>query len=35
VEGQPPANKQDRYQAELTREGDVWKISGLGTVPVG
>ncbi|MDI2029072.1 nuclear transport factor 2 family protein [Saccharopolyspora sp. TS4A08] len=35
VEGQPPANKQDRYQAELTREGDVWKLSGLGTVPVG
>ncbi|SFS44567.1 hypothetical protein [Saccharopolyspora flava] len=35
VEDQPPANKQDRYQAELTREGDVWKLSGLGTVPVG
>ncbi|MGP4015285.1 hypothetical protein [Saccharopolyspora sp. 5N708] len=35
IDGQQPANKQDRYQAELTREGDKWKLSGLGTVPVG
>lgn len=35
IDGQQPANKQDRYQAELTREGETWKLSGLGTVPVG
>ncbi|MCI2417098.1 nuclear transport factor 2 family protein [Saccharopolyspora sp. K220] len=35
IDGQQPANKQDRYQAELTREGDKWKLSALGTVPVG
>ncbi|MEV0701465.1 hypothetical protein AB0I53_26635 [Saccharopolyspora sp. NPDC050389] len=35
IEGQQPTNKQDRYQAELTREGETWKLSGLGTVPVG
>ncbi|GAA0504783.1 hypothetical protein GCM10011581_33600 [Saccharopolyspora subtropica] len=35
IEGQQPVTKQDRYQAELTREGEVWKLSGLGTVPVG
>ncbi|MBB5154727.1 hypothetical protein [Saccharopolyspora phatthalungensis] len=34
IEGQQPANKQDRYQADLTREGETWKLSGLGTVPV-
>ncbi|MFI0468761.1 hypothetical protein ACH347_32195 [Saccharopolyspora sp. 5N102] len=35
IEGQQPTNKQDRYQAELTREGETWKLSALGTVPVG
>lgn len=35
VEGEQPATKQDRYQAELTREGDTWKLSALGLVPVG
>ncbi|WP_190820690.1 nuclear transport factor 2 family protein [Saccharopolyspora pogona] len=35
IDGQQPANKQDRYQAELAREGEMWKLSGLGTVPVG
>jgi Mce-associated membrane protein len=35
IDGRQPANKQDRYQAELTRVGDTWKLSGLGTVPVG
>ncbi|PKW12929.1 hypothetical protein [Saccharopolyspora spinosa] len=35
IDGQQPANKQDRYQAELTHEGETWKLSGLGTVPVG
>lgn len=35
-EGQPqPAKKQSRYQAELTREGTQWKLSGLGPVAVG
>lgn len=34
-EGQPPATKQSRYQAELTREGQQWKLSGLGPVAVG
>jgi Mce-associated membrane protein len=34
-EGQPPAQKRSRYQAELNREGDEWKLSGLGPVPVG
>jgi Mce-associated membrane protein len=35
INGQQPTNKQDRYQAELTREGEKWKLSGLGIVPVG
>lgn len=35
IDGQKPTTKQDRYQAELTREGDTWKLSNLGTVPVG
>lgn len=35
IEGQKPSTKQDRYQAELSREGDTWKLSNLGTVPVG
>jgi Mce-associated membrane protein len=35
IDGQKPSTKQDRYQAELTREGDTWKLSNLGTVPVG
>jgi Mce-associated membrane protein len=35
IDGQQPTNKQDRYQAELTREGDKWKLNGLGIVPVG
>ena len=34
-EGQQPTTKQSRYQAELTREGDQWKLSGLGPVAVG
>lgn len=35
VQGQPPSTKQDRYHAELTREGAVWKLSNLQAVPVG
>jgi Mce-associated membrane protein len=35
VEGQQPTVKRDRYQAELTREGATWKLSGLGAVPAG
>ena len=34
-EGKPPAEKRSRYQAELTREGETWKLSGLGPVAVG
>jgi len=34
-EGQPPAEKRSRYQAELTREGEQWKLSVLGPVSVG
>lgn len=34
-EGAQPAEKRSRYQAELTREGDQWKLSALGPVPVG
>lgn len=35
VDGQPPSTKQDRYQADLQRDGDTWKLTNLGTVPVG
>jgi Mce-associated membrane protein len=35
LEGQQPSVKRDRYSAELTREGDTWKLSAIGTVPVG
>lgn len=34
-DGQPPTEKRSRYQAELTREGQEWKLSVLGPVPVG
>lgn len=34
-EGQPPVEKRSRYQAELSRVGEEWKLSGLGSVPVG
>lgn len=34
-QGQQPAEKRSRYQAELTREGEQWKLSGLGPVSVG
>lgn len=34
-EGQPPVDKRSRYQAELTRDGEAWKLSGLGPVSVG
>ncbi|CAM06021.1 Mce-associated membrane protein [Saccharopolyspora erythraea NRRL 2338] len=34
-ENQPPAVKRNRYQAELARDGDRWKLSNLGTVAVG
>ncbi|WP_258343678.1 hypothetical protein [Saccharopolyspora gregorii] len=34
-EGQQPAEKRSRYQAELTREGQDWKLSVLGPVAVG
>ncbi|MFR9730871.1 nuclear transport factor 2 family protein [Saccharopolyspora sp. MS10] len=34
-EGQPPTEKRSRYQAELTRENDQWKLSVLGPVAVG
>ncbi|GAA4844562.1 nuclear transport factor 2 family protein [Saccharopolyspora rosea] len=35
IDGQPPSVKPTRYQADLTRVGDTWKLSGLGAVPVG
>lgn len=34
-EGQPPAEKRSRYQADLVRTGDGWKLSSLGPVAVG
>ncbi len=34
-EGQQPSEKRSRYEAELTREGEQWKLSGLGPVAVG
>ncbi|GAA2809676.1 hypothetical protein [Saccharopolyspora taberi] len=34
-EGQQPAVKRTRYQVELTRDGDRWKLSNLGAVAVG
>ena len=34
-ENQQPLVKRNRYQAELTRDGDRWKLSNLGTVAVG
>lgn len=34
-DGQPPTEKRSRYQAELTREGEDWKLSVLGPVAVG
>jgi Mce-associated membrane protein len=34
-EGQQPTEKRSRYQAELTREGQEWKLSALGPVSVG
>lgn len=34
-EGQPPTEKRSRYQADLTRAGDGWKLSSLGPVAVG
>lgn len=35
AEGQQPSGKRHRYQAEITREGDDWKLSRLSLVPVG
>lgn len=35
ADGQQPSSKRHRYQAELTREGDDWKLSRLSLVPVG
>lgn len=34
-EGQPPTEKRSRYQADLTRVGEDWKLSALGPVAVG
>jgi Mce-associated membrane protein len=34
-EGQPPAEKRNRYQADLTRTPDGWKLASLGPVAVG
>ncbi|MEU6127704.1 hypothetical protein ABZ805_00915 [Saccharopolyspora sp. NPDC047091] len=34
-DGQPPTEKRSRYQAELTRDGQDWKLSVLGPVAVG
>ena len=34
-EGQKPVHKRSRYQAELVREGEEWKLSALGPVSVG
>ncbi|MBE9374958.1 hypothetical protein IQ251_10955 [Saccharopolyspora sp. HNM0983] len=35
AEDQQPSAKRHRYQAVLTREGEDWKLSRLGLVPVG
>lgn len=34
-EGKKSVEKRNRYEAQLKREGQQWKLSGLGAVPVG
>lgn len=34
-QGQPPAEKRNRYQADLVRAPDGWKLASLGPVAVG